>query len=550
MLRRILSAPLPLLLLFTGLLTFLIQSGELGTADTTYRLQVTHSLWTGQPQVFPHQYPEFGLHGRGGYIYAWFGIGQSLLMLPADLVATAATHLPFWRDYVESEADPAIRSILVSISTNILVNVLTALVAFRFLGLLGFTWRASVAGVLSLVVATTHLHYAQNMQENNYIFLLTLTGFTLHLHWLQTGSRKALFWGAMALGLNLLTRLTTGLDLMAAGVFLLLVALFEKSDPHERIERSFTFLRTALPIYAGFFFLDRLYQWIRFGSWTNTYVTIFAREERQIDPTLPLKYPFSGHFFAGGINSGMLGPFLWPGKTVFLFEPLYALSILVSILLWKRLNPGLNPTVRAFLVSTQLLVLGYLLFYARYFSWAGDFAWGDRYVSTAFELSTLLVWPLLLRYWQQLSRAVQRIAIAVTGISIVIQCASLAFWLPLEIYQEDTFDHPVWVILLRFKNIAAFVLGKRVAWGLNKPAMFEDPWDAQHITTWYFLPSLLQHIGVAPMWAVHVLYVGWTAVAIALVAVGVRLFRTLAGQQESSKAQSTPTILLSDRRQR
>ena len=103
------SSPLPLLLIFTALFTFLIQSGELGTADTTYRLQVTHSLWTGDPQVFPNQYPEFGLHGRGGHIYAWFGIGQSLLMLPADLVGSALKHLPLWSNYVDTQADPAIR---------------------------------------------------------------------------------------------------------------------------------------------------------------------------------------------------------------------------------------------------------------------------------------------------------------------------------------------------------------------------------------------------------------------------------------------------------
>jgi hypothetical protein len=375
MLRRTLSAPLPLLLLFTGLFTFLIQSGELGTADTTYRLQVTHSLWTGQPQVFPNQYPEFGLHGRGGHIYAWYGIGQSLLMLPADLVGTAAKHLPWWRNYVDTEADPAIRSIVVSISTNILVNVLTALVAFRFLELLGFASRESTVGTLSLLFATTHLHYAQNMQENNYILLLTLTGYALQLRWLQTGSRKALFWGSMALGLNLLTRLTTGLDLIAAGVFLLMVSAFSYRDRLR--ELSSTYLRMAVPVYAGFFFIDRVYQWIRFDSWTNTYVSIFAREERQIDPTLPVKYPFSGHFFAGGIHSGMLGPFFNPEKSVFLFDPLFALSLFVTILLWKRLS----PTLRAFFVTTQLLILGYLLFYARYFAWAGDFAWGDRYVS-------------------------------------------------------------------------------------------------------------------------------------------------------------------------
>lgn len=94
MLRPAVSHPLSLLLLVTALVTFLIQSGELGTSDTAHRLQVTHSLWTGEPQVFPYDYPDFGLHGRGGRLYASYGIGQSLLILPADLASTAASHLP------------------------------------------------------------------------------------------------------------------------------------------------------------------------------------------------------------------------------------------------------------------------------------------------------------------------------------------------------------------------------------------------------------------------------------------------------------------------
>src|SRR5580698_9754788 len=114
MLRLSPSHPVSLLLLVTALFTFLIQSGELGTSDTTHRLQVAHSLWTGEPQVFPNEYPEFGLHGRGGRLNAWYGIGQSLLMLPADVVGSAASHLPLWRRYTASETDPAIRSIVVS----------------------------------------------------------------------------------------------------------------------------------------------------------------------------------------------------------------------------------------------------------------------------------------------------------------------------------------------------------------------------------------------------------------------------------------------------
>src|SRR5215472_2622312 len=127
--------PLILVCLVAGLLAFAVQSGELGTIDTTHRLQTTHWLWTSAPQVFPNQYPEFGLHGRDGKIYSWYGIGQSLLMLPADIVATWIAHWPIFSGY---EDDPGVRSIVVSYSTNILISVLTALIAFRLLRQLRF----------------------------------------------------------------------------------------------------------------------------------------------------------------------------------------------------------------------------------------------------------------------------------------------------------------------------------------------------------------------------------------------------------------------------
>ena len=79
--------------------------------------------------------------------------------------------------------------------------------------------RHSVAGVLALLFCTTHLHYTQNMMENNYILLLTLTGFSFQYEWLRTGSKRTLFVGSAAFGLNLLTRLTTALDLEDMAAF-------------------------------------------------------------------------------------------------------------------------------------------------------------------------------------------------------------------------------------------------------------------------------------------------------------------------------------------
>jgi hypothetical protein len=514
-LSRWLADPLVLLCLAAGLLAFAVQSGELGTSDTTHRLQTSHWLWTSEPQVFPDEYPEFGLHGRGGRLYSWYGIGQSLLMLPADLVGTWIAH---WSIFSEYGDDPGVRSIVVSYSTSILVDVLTALIGFRLLRQLRFTVRESVLGLLALLFCTTHLHYTQNMMENNYIMLLTLAGFSFQYEWLRTGSQRALFVGSAALGLNLLTRLTTGLDLVAAGIFLLLVLWFERVRGLELWRKFVANCKVAAPVYAFFFAIDRLYQFYRFGSFTNTYVSLFAKEQRLADPKLPANFPWSTPFF-----EGFLGPLFKPEKSIFLFDPLLALAIVLLIVLWKRLSPEL----RAYGVTSLLLLLGYIGFYARYTFWAGDFAWGDRYVSTSVELATLLAVPLLLRHRENLSAWIWRGGIVLVAVSLTIQFASLAFWLPLEIYQMETLGHPTFVIALRFKNIAAFALGKMDAWGLNTEAMHWDPWDYVHITTWNFLPFLLRRVGVVPKWVVDTVFAVWGAGVAALTFVCRRLLRVV-----------------------
>src|SRR5579862_794407 len=104
--------PLFLLVLAAGLIAFVVQSGELGSADTQHRLQSTHAFWTSEPPVFPNEYPEFGIHGRGGKLYGWYGIGQSLLMLPADVIGTWLERFPIFSEY--NGNDPSVRNIFVT----------------------------------------------------------------------------------------------------------------------------------------------------------------------------------------------------------------------------------------------------------------------------------------------------------------------------------------------------------------------------------------------------------------------------------------------------
>jgi hypothetical protein len=517
---RCLRDPLFLLCLVAALSALVVQSGELGTADTMHRLQTAHSFWTSEPPVFPDEYPEFGVHGRGGKLYDWYGIGQPLLMLPADIVGTYLERLYIFDDY--NGNDPSVKDIFVASTTNVLLSVLTVLVCFRFLCELGFSEGQAAAGVLALLFCTTHLHYSQNMTENNYVCLLTLAGFRYQNQWLRTGSQRALLIGSAAFGLNLLTRLTTGLDLLAGGTFLLLVSWFDQVRDQALWQRFLAYSKIAAPVYAGFLAIDRWYQYQRFGSIFGTYLRVLAEEYKRMYPWLPAAYPFETPF-----HVGFVGALFKREKSVFLFDPLLLLTVLVIVLAWKRFR----PEVRAYLITAILLLFAYISFYARFTVWSGDFAWGDRYVSTAAELTAFISVPLLLRYHADIGKFAWFTGMLLIAVSIVVQLASLAFWLPLEIYQMETLGHPRFVIGMRFKNIVAFALGKMDEWGLTNVPMTQDPWDYVHITTWNFLPFVLKRVRVAPRWAVNTFFAIWSGGVLALAGVLVQLRRVLRTNQ-------------------
>jgi len=504
---RLLRNPTFLLTAIALLTAVLVQSGELGSSDTTHRLRATHSFWTSEPPVFPDEYPEFGIHGRGGKLYGWYGIGQSLLMLPSDVLGTYLEDLPIFEEY--QDTDPTIRSIVVTYSTNILVCMLTCLVCFRLLGLLDFTVNQRIAGVLALLFGTTFLHYTQNMTENNYIALLTLSGLTFQYDWLLSGKRWALVVGSAALGANLLTRLTTGMDLLAVCLFLLLTAWQTSVRGSELRSRAARYARIALPIYGVFVLIDRAYQYVRFGSFFNTYIQLFGQEWKRLNPSLPAAFPYETPF-----RVGFFGALFTPEKSVFLFDPLLVLAGIVAAFAWK----SFRPEVKAYIAAFGALLFAYVSFYAKFTSWSGDTAWGDRYVATAAQFVALMAVPLLLRHRAEVGKVVWRAGLAILLISVIVQLSSVAFWCPLERYQMETLSPPTFVVWLRLKNIAAFALGKMSAWGLTNKAMREDAWDYVHITTWNFLPFLLKRVGKAPAWVVEVLTMLWWTVLAALIA--------------------------------
>ena len=248
-------------------------------------------------------------------------------------------------------------------------------------------------------------------------------------------------------------------------------------------------IRSVADITSGFVLIDRFYQYVRFGSFFNTYMQVFGQEWKRLDPSLPAAFPFETPF-----RVGFFGALFTPEKSVFLFDPLLVLAGIVIAFAWKELR----PEVKAYFAAFGVLLFGYVSFYAKYTDWSGDTAWGDRYVATAAQLVGLMAVPLLLRHRAEVGKIMWRTGLAIVFISVVIQLGSVAFWCPLERYQMQTLRPPTFVVWLRWKNIVAFALGRMNAWGLTNEAMREDSWDYIHMTTWNFLPFLLKSVGRAP----------------------------------------------------
>ena len=87
----------------------------------------------------------------------------------------------------------------------------------------------------------------------------------------------------------------------------------------------------------------------------------------------------------------------------------------------------------------------------------------------------------------------------------------------------ETLGHPTFVIGLRFKNILAFAAGRMRAWSLTNHVMMEDRWDYVHITTWNFLPFLLQRVGAAPAWVIKTILAVWCTGTVTFITFCMRL---------------------------
>ncbi len=393
----------------------LVNPGNFGAIDTTRRWQVARWIRLGEPEVSPAD-TAYGVTGRDGRRHSYTGIGQSLVLVPFDALVDALVVPPLSRFQLDAVRQKQIAELAIAFLMQSFVTACVLLLAYETLLAFQFTPRISAAGALGLLFATSCLAYVQSAQENELLLALALCALWSVRRFLDDPRAK---WAALAGSACAFAILTRASALLEASVF---AAYALTTTAHRK-----RFLAGYLPPLAAAVLFDRWYQYFRFGDAFSTYLGIAGKQLKP--PTAPPSYPFSYPFW-----KGFLGALFSPDKSIFLFDPLLVVLILLLILGWRILAGDLKRA----LAWLALLELAYIATTARYFAFGGDVAWGHRYVIMPVELLALFAIPVLLRYGPRLAASARRAFWVLVCASVILQAGSTAIAPNLEIEQRKS----------------------------------------------------------------------------------------------------------------
>jgi hypothetical protein len=303
--------------------------------------------------------------GLNGHRFSHHGLGQSLLLVPAALVARAAGCPPdpglcppraqLAGEWAAGFVDPVLAA-------------LTVVLFFRFALQLGFDRRTAAVGALALAIGTAEWAYAHDTFDVVATGLFTLAALAL-LH--RASHRRKPWWvflaAGTAAGFTVLLRLPAALALPPIGLLLIwYVHRWPRREAAVAVGSWSAGVGACLLILAWF-------NWVRFGSPLESGYSLATDT-----------YPFSTPLF-----QGLAGQLVSPGKSVFLFSPALVLAVLGARRFAAR--------HRALAAAVGSIIAIDLCFYGSYQEWAGDWGWGPRYLVPLVPAAMLLALPAVSR---------------------------------------------------------------------------------------------------------------------------------------------------------
>ncbi len=404
-------------------------------ADTVDRFFVTRSLIHGHLSVACGVVKNTDTRlafGRHHCLYAIYGPGQSVLMMPLYLIGKAV-----------AAASGASESFLIALAVRSLDPILGAIAIVLFFLLasnLGYSRRAAICISLILAFATSVWPDVQSGQEQTQVTLALLAAVYAAIKTVEAARTRAaggrptpmlgmepvqgwaLLCGAAA-GFGIFTRYDFLIP--AAVVFIFLVQSLSRAGEGRKESAARGFGRKAAVSFgAGFLpFLLAVAVWntARFGSPVRVGEAVSS----------PFGFP---------IWQGIPNLLVSPGKGLIWYVPALWLLPFVAAPFLRRSRPF-------FWLSVALVVTA-VVFYANVVYWHGDPAWGPRYL---FPVVPFLVLPLgeLFERWPSRPTLLKGASVGILGLSLVLQLASVGadpwrFWYHLVQQRQAAGQTWVW----------------------------------------------------------------------------------------------------------
>ncbi len=362
--------------LFLALFSFFLLSGgrERPYADATPMWEVAESIVRRGSLSIRTAWPADLPRGRGGRIYAVAPLLQSLVHVPGA-----------WGRWALGKIAPATAPYSMPLFSHLAPAALGAAACLTFWLLVG-----GLVGPLAAALSTGTLAlgtYLWVYARSPYSEVLQATCFLLFLLALLRAraapSTRSAVWLGAAAGALLASKLLYALALVGGMAWLahgLLRAAWRRpvdlASAPAPAEAEATAagpggrpaLLAALRLFgwvalgmAPFVLLVLGYNYLRWGSWLEAGYALNTTPGRVMLPV-----------FGESLPVGLAGLFLSPGKSFFLYSPPLLVGLLGLPRLYRR-----APAVVAALALTALPVV---LLYGKFLFWAGDYAWGPRYL--------------------------------------------------------------------------------------------------------------------------------------------------------------------------
>jgi hypothetical protein len=230
-----------------------------------------------------------------------------------------------------------------------------------------FGQRTAAITALAFGVGTMAWPYSRLLFDGGLaaLFVIWASAFLCRVE--GDADRRRIATAGALFGAAIVTRQVVAVMLPAAVAYLWWVARGRRSPTALRALAWFAAPMVLCLVWQGY------YNWIRTGS--------------AVYPPTALPVYAANNALDGSTVRGLLGLLISPGKSMLLFSPVLALSVV-----------GIAPSVRA-RPAAAAYILGasacFLVLHATVRNWSGDWGWGPRYTLTITPLLCVLAaWPI------------------------------------------------------------------------------------------------------------------------------------------------------------